>query len=53
MLMKAKKPFKYMVEVLCSRLRHLNKLMSKLAGANNTLPYDKGALKIELFKSSR
>jgi hypothetical protein len=50
MLAKAKKPFKYTVEVLCSRLCHLNKLMSKLPGANNTLPYDKGALKIELFK---
>jgi hypothetical protein len=53
MLMKAKKPFKYMVEVLFSHLCHLKKLMSKLPGANNTLPYDKGALKIELFKSSR
>jgi hypothetical protein len=50
MLAKAKKPFKYTVEVLCSRLRHLNKLMSKLPGANNTLPYEEGALKIELFK---
>jgi hypothetical protein len=51
MLVKAKKPFKYTAaEVLCSRLRHLNKLMSKLPGANNTLPYDKGVLKIELFK---
>jgi hypothetical protein len=30
MLVKAKKPFKYTVEVLCSRLHHLNKL--------NTLP---------------
>jgi hypothetical protein len=50
MLAQAKKPFKYTVEVLCSRLRHLNKLMSKLPGANNRLPYDKGALKIELFK---
>jgi hypothetical protein len=50
MLAKAKKPFKYTVEVLCSHLRHLNKLMSKLPGANNTLPYDKGALKIEIFK---
>jgi hypothetical protein len=50
MLAKAKKPFKYMVKVLCSHLRHLNKLMSKLPGANNTLPYDEGALKIELFK---
>jgi hypothetical protein len=49
MLAKAKKPFKYMVKVLCSRLRHLNKLMSKLPGANNMLPYDKGALKIELL----
>jgi hypothetical protein len=38
MMAKAKKPFKYMVEVLCSRLRHLNKLMSKLPGANNMLP---------------
>jgi hypothetical protein len=50
MLVKAKKPFKYTVEVPCSRLRHLNKLMSKLPGENDTLPYDKGALKIELFK---
>jgi hypothetical protein len=50
MLAKAKKPFKYMVEVLCSRLCHLNKLMSKLPGTNDTLPYDKGVLKIELFK---
>jgi hypothetical protein len=50
MLAKAKKPFKYTVEVLCSRLRHLNKLMSKLPGANNMLPYDEGALKIKLFK---
>jgi hypothetical protein len=50
MLAKAKKPFKYTVEVLCSHLRHLNKLMSKLPGANNMLLYDKGALKIELFK---
>jgi hypothetical protein len=50
MLAKAKKPFKYTVEVLCSRFCHLNKLMSKLPGANNTLPYDKGALKIKLFK---
>jgi hypothetical protein len=47
---KAKKPFKYTVEVLCSRLCHLNKLMSKLTGVNNMLPYNKGALKIELFK---
>jgi hypothetical protein len=31
-------------------LRHLNKLMSKLPGANDTLLYDEGALKIELFK---
>jgi hypothetical protein len=38
MLAKAKKPFKYTVKVLCSRLRHLNKLMSKLPGANNMLP---------------
>jgi hypothetical protein len=50
MLAKAKKPFKYTVKVLCSRLRHLNKLMSKLPGANDMLPYDKGALKIKLFK---
>jgi hypothetical protein len=50
MLAKAKKPFKYTVEVLCSRLRHLNKLVSKLPGANDMLPYDKGAFKIELFK---
>jgi hypothetical protein len=50
MLAKARKPFKYMVKVLCSHLCHLNKLMSKLPGANNTLPYNKGALKIELFK---
>jgi hypothetical protein len=50
MLAKAKKPFKYTVEVLCSRLCHLNKLMSKFPGANDMLPYDKGALKIELFK---
>jgi hypothetical protein len=50
MLAKAKKPFKYTVEVLCSRLRHFNKLMSKLPGANNMLPYDKGVLKIKLFK---
>jgi hypothetical protein len=50
MLAKAKKPFKYTVKVLCSRLCHLNKLMSKLPGANDMLPYDKGALKIELFK---
>jgi hypothetical protein len=50
MLAEAKKPFKYMVKVLCSRIRHLNKLMSKLPGANNMLPYDKGALKIKLFK---
>jgi hypothetical protein len=50
MLAKAKKSFKYTVEVLCSRLRHLNKLMSKLPGANDTLPYDEGAFKIELFK---
>jgi hypothetical protein len=50
MLVKARKPFKYTVKVLCSRLRHLNKLMSKLPGANNTLPYNEGALKIELFK---
>jgi hypothetical protein len=50
MLAKAKKPFKYTVEVLCSRLRHLNKLMSKLLETHNTLPYDEGALKIELFK---
>jgi hypothetical protein len=52
MLEKAKKPFKkYPVEVLCSRLcHHLNKLMSKLPGANNMLLYDEGALKIELFK---
>jgi hypothetical protein len=48
MLAKARKPFK--VEVLCSRLCHLNKLMTKLPGANNMLPYDKGALKIKLFK---
>jgi hypothetical protein len=45
MLAKARKPFKYTVEVLCSRLRHLNKLMPKLPGANNMLPYDKGALR--------
>jgi hypothetical protein len=45
MLAKAKKPFKYTVKVLCSRLCHLNK-----PGANNTLPYNKGVLKIELFK---
>jgi hypothetical protein len=50
MLTKAKKPFKYTVKVLCSSLRHLNKLMSKLPGANNMLPYNKGALKIKLFK---
>jgi hypothetical protein len=50
MLAKAKKPFKYTVEVLRSRLRHLNKLMSKLPGANDMLPYNKGALKIKLFK---
>jgi hypothetical protein len=50
MLAKARKPFKYMVEVLCSRLCHLNKLMSKLPGANNTLAYNKGALKIKLYK---
>jgi hypothetical protein len=50
MLAKAKKPFKYTVKVLCSHLCHLNKLMSKLPGANNMLPYDKGALKIQLFK---
>jgi hypothetical protein len=51
MLAKAKKPFKYTVEVLlCSHLRHLNKLMSKLLGTHNTLPYNEGALKIELFK---
>jgi hypothetical protein len=50
MLEKTKKPFKYTVEVLCSHLRHLNKLISKLPGANNMLPYDKGALKIKLFK---
>jgi hypothetical protein len=50
MLEKAKKPFKYTVKVLCSRLRHLNKLMLNLPGANDTLLYDKGALKIELFK---
>jgi hypothetical protein len=50
MLAKAKKPFKYTVKVLCSRQRHLNKLMSKLPGANNMLPYNKGVLKIELFK---
>jgi hypothetical protein len=50
MLVKAKKPFKYTVKVLCSRLRHLNKLMSKLPGANVMIPYDEGALKIELFK---
>jgi hypothetical protein len=43
MLAKAKKPFKYTVEVLCSHLCHLNKLMPKLPGANNTLPYDKGS----------
>jgi hypothetical protein len=47
MLAKARKPFKYTVNVLCSHLLcHLNKLMSKLAGANNMLPYDEGALKI-------
>jgi hypothetical protein len=50
MLAKAKKPFKYTVKLLCSHLRHLNKLMSKLPGANNMLPYNKGALKIKLFK---
>jgi hypothetical protein len=50
MLAKARKPFKYTVKVLCSRLRHSNKLMSKLPGANNTLPYNEGVLKIELFK---
>jgi hypothetical protein len=50
MLAKAKKPFKYTVEVLCSRLHHLNKLMSKLPGANDMLLYIEGALKIELFK---
>jgi hypothetical protein len=50
MLAKARKPFKYTVKVLCSRLHHLNKLMSKLPGANSMLLYDKGALKIELFK---
>jgi hypothetical protein len=50
MLAKAKKPFKYTVEVLCSHLRHLNKLMSKLPGANDTLLYDEGALNIKLFK---
>jgi hypothetical protein len=50
MLAKARKPFKYTVKVLCSHLCHLNKLMSKLPGANNMLPYDEGALKIELFK---
>jgi hypothetical protein len=38
MLVKVKKPFKYTVEVLCSHLRHLNKLMSKLPGANNIAP---------------
>jgi hypothetical protein len=51
MLAKAKKPFKYTVKVLCSRLCHLNKHdMSKLPGANNMLLYTEGALKIELFK---
>jgi hypothetical protein len=50
MLAKAKKPLKYTVKVLCSHLRHLNRLMSKLPGANNTLLYGKGALKIKLFK---
>jgi hypothetical protein len=50
MLAKAKKPIKYTVKVLCSHLRHLNKLMSKLPGVSNMLPYKEGALKIELFK---
>jgi hypothetical protein len=50
MLAKARKLFKYTVEVLCSRLRHLNKPMSKLPGGNNMPPYDKRALKIEFFK---
>jgi hypothetical protein len=50
MLAKAKKPFKYTVKVLCSHLRHLNKLMSKLPGGNNMLPYVERVLKIELLK---
>jgi hypothetical protein len=47
---KAKKQFKYTVEVLCSRLRHLNKLMSKLPGVNNMLPYNEGALRIKFSR---
>jgi hypothetical protein len=35
---------------VCSRLCHLNKLISKLPGANDMLLYDEGALKIKLFK---
>jgi uncharacterized membrane protein YgcG len=47
---RVKKPYKMTVELLASRLRKLNALMSLLPGANGDEPYEDDDLKVIFFK---